>query len=43
MMLLFLVKLQNINLFGVDNTKGLLEIREIGIITVPFIEELNLD
>lgn len=33
---------KNINLFGVDNTKGLLEIREIGIITVPFIEGVKL-
>ena len=28
----------NIHLFGVENTKGLLEVRELGIITVPYIE-----
>ena len=31
-----------IHLFGVENTKGLLEVREIGIITVPYIEGIKL-
>ena len=31
-----------IHLFGVENTKGLLEVREIGIITVPYIEGIRL-
>ena len=31
-----------IRLFGVENTKGLLEVREIGIITVPYIEGIRL-
>lgn len=36
-------KLENyIHLFGVENTKGLLEVREIGIITVPYIEGIRL-
>jgi len=33
---------KNINLFGVENTKGLLEVRGIGIITVPYIEGIRL-
>ena len=33
---------KNISLFGVENTKGLLEVREIGIITVPYIEGIRL-
>ena len=33
---------KTINLFGVENTKGLLEVREIGIITVPYIEGIRL-
>ena len=32
----------NIHLFGVENTKGLLEVRELGIITVPYIEGIRL-
>ena len=32
----------NIHLFGVENTKGLLEVRELGIITVPYIEAIRL-
>jgi len=32
----------NIHLFGVENTKGLLEVRELGIITVPYIEGISL-
>ena len=32
----------NIHLFGVENTKGLLEVRELGIITVPYIEGIKL-
>jgi len=32
----------NIYLFGVENTKGLLEVRELGIITVPYIEGISL-
>ncbi len=32
----------NINLFGIENTKGLLEVRELGIITVPYIEGISL-
>ena len=31
-----------IYLFGVENTKGLLEVRELGIITVPYIEGIRL-
>tara|TARA_B100000900_G_C20189991_1_gene557464 strand:+ start:146 stop:565 length:420 start_codon:yes stop_codon:yes gene_type:complete len=31
-----------IHLFGVENTKGLLEVRELGIITVPYIEGIKL-
>lgn len=33
---------KNIHLFGVENTKGLLEVRELGIITVPYIEGIKL-
>jgi len=33
---------KNINLFGIENTKGLLEVREIGIITVPYVEGIKL-
>ena len=33
---------KNIHLFGVENTKGLLEVRELGIITVPYIEGIRL-
>ena len=33
---------KNINLFGIENTKGLLEVREVGIITVPYIEGIKL-
>ena len=33
---------KNIHLFGVKNTKGLLEVRELGIITVPYIEGIRL-
>ena len=33
---------KNINLFGIENTKGLLEVREVGIITVPYVEGIKL-
>ena len=33
---------KNINLFGIENTKGLLEVREVGIITVPYVEAIKL-
>ena len=32
----------NIHLFSVENTRGLLEVRELGIITVPYIEGVRL-
>ena len=32
----------NIHLFGIENTKGPLEVRELGIITVPYIEGIRL-
>ncbi len=31
-----------INLYGIDETKGLIEVREVGIITVPYIEGIKL-
>jgi serine kinase of HPr protein (carbohydrate metabolism regulator) len=33
---------KKINLFGIENTKGLLEVREVGIITVPYVEGIKL-
>ena len=33
---------KKINLFGIKNTKGLLEVREVGIITVPYVEGIKL-
>ena len=33
---------KNINLFGIENTKGLLEVREVGIITVTYVEGIKL-
>ena len=33
---------KNISLFGIENTKGLLEVREVGIITVPYVEGIKL-
>ena len=33
---------KKINLFGIENTKGLLEVREVGIITVPYVEAIKL-
>ena len=33
---------KNIDLYSIEKTKGLLEVREIGLITVPYIEAVKL-
>ena len=39
---LFSKSQRGIDLFSVEKTRGLLEVRQIGIITVPYIDGINL-